>query len=223
MKGIREQMFETALKIGPSFCFIPSFSYSTPYNFSMTSSMKHAQLISAIESMLFTQGEPLEISRLVAVLDASEEEILQGLEAMIKRYALPESGLSLVIKDESVQLVTKAQNTPILEDFFKSTMQESLSKAAMEVLSVIAYRGPVSRSEIEAIRGVNCSVTLRNLLMRELIERVENEHDAREYLYTVSFTFLRELGLQKLSDLPEFETLSRDARISTVITDTQTL
>jgi segregation and condensation protein B len=96
-------------------------------------------------------------------------------------------------------------------------MQESLSKAALEVLAVIAYRGPIARAEIEAIRGVNCSVTLRNLLMRALIERKENETDARGYLYSISFQFLKSLGLQSITELPEYTSLMHDERVLVVL------
>lgn len=153
------------------------------------------------------------MARLVAVLEISEEEVMRGLEGLVKKYNTPESGLSLVRKDDMVQLVTRSENALYVEKFTKSTMQESLSKAALEVLAVIAYRGPIARAEIEAIRGVNCSVTLRNLLMRALIERKENESDARGYLYTISFQFLKSLGLQAVSELPEYELLMHDERV----------
>lgn len=173
--------------------------------------------MSAIESILFMSGEPLSVARLVTVLEISEEEVLRGLEGLMKKYEAPAGGLSLVRKDDQVQLVTKSENAPFIENFTKSAMQESLSKPALEVLSVIAYRGPIARSEIEAIRGVNCNVTLRNLMMRELIERKENEDDARGYLYSISFQFLKELGLQSAADLPDYESLMHDDRLVSVL------
>ena len=171
------------------------------------------QTLSALESLLFIQGEPLSVNQLVSVLEISEEEVMRGLEGLIKKYNTPESGLSLVRKDDMVQLVTRSENAVYVEKFTKSTMQESLSKAALEVLAVIAYRGPIARAEIEAVRGVNCSITLRNLLMRSLIDRKENEADARGYLYTISFQFLKSLGLQSISELPDYEVLMHDERI----------
>lgn len=179
--------------------------------------METQKLTSAIESILFLNGEPIAVLRLAQSLEVSEEAIERGLEQLVKKYEAVESGLSLVRKGDQVQMVTKSDNTSFVEKFAKSAMQESLSKPALEVLAVIAYRGPIARAEIEAIRGVNCSVTLRNLLMRELIERKENENDARGYLYSVSFQFLREIGLQSISDLPEYESLSRDERLTAVL------
>lgn len=177
--------------------------------------------MSAIESILFAYGEPLSVSRLEQSLELSEEAVLEGLTNLVEKYEKLESGLSLVRIEDQVQLVTKGDNAVYIEKFAKSAMQESLSKAAFEVLAVIAYRGPIARSEIESIRGVNCSVTLRNLLMRELIERKENEDDARGYLYTISFQFLKELGLQSVSELPEYEALMHDERVPSVIESLQ--
>lgn len=175
------------------------------------------QTLSALESLLFIQGEPLSVDRLVLVLEISEEEVMRGLEGLVKKYNTPESGLSLVRKDDMVQLVTRSENAEYVERFTKSTLQESLSKATLEVLAVIAYRGPIARAEIEAIRGVNCSITLRNLLMRSLIERKENEMDARGYLYSISFQFLKSLGLRSVMDLPEYESLMHDERVLTAL------
>lgn len=179
--------------------------------------MSLQEIISSIESILFMSGEPLSVVRLAQVLEVSEEEIMRGLEGLVKEYESSLRGLSLVRKDDHVQLVTKSANAAHIENFAKSAMQESLSKPALEVLSVIAYRGPIARSEIEAIRGVNCNVTLRNLLMRELIERRENADDARGYLYSISFQFLKELGLQSVSELPDYESLTRDERLLSVL------
>ena len=99
----------------------------------------------------------------------------------------------------------------------KSEIQENLSKASLEVLSIVAYRGPVTRAEVEAIRGVNCSFTLRALLMRGLLGRIENPKDNRSYIYKISFDFLKKMGLERIEQLPDFETLSKDERVDSII------
>jgi segregation and condensation protein B len=189
----------------------------------MQTPMNAHEIISAVESILFVQGEPLSVGRLARVLEISEEKVLQGIADLIERYESNESGLSLVRIEDQVQLVTRSENASYIEKFAKSAMQESLSKAALEVLSVIAYRGPIARSEIESIRGVSCNVTLRSLLMRELIERTENEDDARGYLYAISFQFLKELGLQSIAELPEYEALMHDERVLSMIEAKQSI
>jgi len=126
-------------------------------------------------------------------------------------------GFALLQKEDEVQLATNSENATYVDDLVKSEIQENLSKAALEVLSIIAYRGPITRLEVEAIRGVNCTFTLRSLLMRGLLERIENPKDNRGYLYKVSFEFLKKLGLDSINKLPDYETLSKDERIDSII------
>jgi segregation and condensation protein B len=114
-------------------------------------------------------------------------------------------------------MATKPENAAHVEAFTKSALTESLSKAALEVLAIIAYRAPVTRAEIDAIRGVNCSFTLRNLLLRGLIEREGNPDDSRGYIYRPAFRFLEVLGLSKTSELPDFEALSQDERLTMIL------
>ena len=87
----------------------------------------------------------------------------------------------------------------------KSEFSEELSRAAIETAAIIAYQGPITRAEIEYVRGVNSSFILRGLLMRGLVERIENPKDARSYLYRISFDFLKHLGLTKIEDLPQYQ------------------
>lgn len=169
-----------------------------------------------MESLLFLSGEPIGIERLAQAAEATEEEVEEALAALEEVYQAPNRGLSLVRRGGEAQLATRPENASVLESLAKSALQDALSKAALEVLAVVAYRGPISRVEIEAIRGVNCSVTLRNLLMRELIERTDNPNDARGYLYVVSFPFLRELGLGNAGELPDYEALRKDERLEAV-------
>ncbi|KKQ40457.1 MAG: Segregation and condensation protein B [Candidatus Moranbacteria bacterium GW2011_GWC2_37_73] len=116
--------------------------------------------------------------------------------------------LSLLVKGEEVQLVSNPENAEFIEGLVKSELQDSLSNAAMEVVSIIAYRGPISKTEIEAIRGVNCAYTLRNLLLRGLIERNDNPNDSRGYVYAITFDFLKKLGIESVKNLPEYGILS---------------
>ena len=80
----------------------------------------------------------------------------------------------------------------------------------METLAIIAYKGPLTRAHIEYVRGVNSSFTLRNLVMRGLVERMENPKDARSYLYGTSFNFLKHLGVARPEDLPRFEEFKKE-------------
>lgn len=168
-----------------------------------------------LEALLFTSGEPVAFSRLAKILNCPISEIQKDVAFLKGTYlGNADSGLQLLVQDDQVQLVTKGETAPAVEKLLQSALQENLSRAAVEVLAIIAYRAPLTRAEIEAIRGVNCSFTLRNLLLRDLIEREGNPEDGRGYIYRPSFRLLAHLGLGSASDLPDYEALSRDERLS---------
>lgn len=174
--------------------------------------------LSALESLLFLSGEPITFARLAKALGRDEASVRKDAAALAEKHAAdPASGLMLVSNDASVRLATKPENAAAVEALTKSALTETLSKAALEVLSIIAYRAPIRRSEIEAIRGVNCSFTLRNLLLRGLIDREGNPSDARGYVYAPSLRFLETLGLPDIASLPDYASLSQDERLTVVL------
>ena len=175
-------------------------------------------IIPAVEALLFISGEPLSFLRLAKTLDVSEDIIREAVEALGKRYADDsQSGLMLIINNREAVLATKKEYTGLVEAHTKSTLQDTMSKAALEVLAIIAYRAPITRSEVEAIRGVNCSFTIRNLLLRDLIVREGNPRDSRGYVYSPSFRFLESLGLSSVASLPDYESLSQDERLKMIL------
>lgn len=180
--------------------------------------MELEKIQSIIESILFVSGEPIKKNKLAKILSgqAKAEEVEKALAGLSEKYAGTGSGLMLLKKGEEVQLVSNPENASFVESLVKSELQDSLSNAGLEVVSIIAYRGPISRIEIEAIRGVNCSYTLRNLLLRGLIERNDNPRDGRGYVYSISFDFLKKLGIDDVKKMPEYATLSVDERISSI-------
>jgi segregation and condensation protein B len=180
--------------------------------------MSQSSLQSSLEALLFVSGEALSLVRLEKILGVPKDEIRAAGQALAVEYqsnAL--RGLMILSDGESLLMATKPEHAPIVEALTKSELQENLSKAALEVLSIVAYRSPISRSEIDAIRGVNCSFTLRNLLLRDLISREGNPSDSRGYLYRPTFRFLESLGLGKISELPDYETLSQDERLKLIL------
>ncbi|EKD59032.1 MAG: hypothetical protein ACD_56C00006G0011 [uncultured bacterium] len=179
--------------------------------------MEIEKLQSIIESILFASGEPVKLAKLMKILSITLEETEKMLEVLNEKYSLSQSGLSLLKKGQEVQLASKADNAEFVENLVKSELTDALSPAAMEVASIIAYRGPISKAEIEQIRGVNCAYTLRNLLLRGLIERNDNPRDNRGYVYAITFDFLKKLGVSEVKNLPEYATLSVDSRINSLI------
>lgn len=167
-----------------------------------------------IESILFVAGEPVTEGKLASVLGIDAEALKEALEALKKRYQEEAgSGLTLLFHKDQVTLTTKPEQATLIELLTKETLQASLTKTQLEVLAIVAYRGPIARPEIEAIRGVNCSFTLRNLLLRELIEREGNPSNLRGYVYTLSPQFLMTLGLTSLEDLPDYVKLREDEKL----------
>ncbi len=160
-------------------------------------------LKSIIETILFVHGEPVSLEKLVKVTRAKKEDVTLALGELKKDYE--GRGLTLLEKDAEWQIGSNPENAKYVEDFVKSEFSEELSRAALETVAIVAYQGPLTRAEIEYVRGVNSSFTLRNLLLRGLIERIENPKDARSYLYRISFDFLKYLGAASVEELPGYE------------------
>lgn len=162
-------------------------------------------IISVLESVLFVASKPLSIKKIAKSLDVSIGEVENALDSLLNKYT-DISGIHLVILEDNVQLVSNPNNTEFVEKFVKTEFKEDLTKAQLETLTVVAYRGPITRPEIENIRGVNCSVILRNLLIRGLV----NEYEDSEHLlpvYELSIDALRFLGVSDIAQLPEYESL----------------
>lgn len=179
--------------------------------------MEKEKIKSVIESILFARGEELGILQLAKIIELKKEEVVIAIEELISQYQEEQRGFGIIKNGESVQMVTNPDNAPFVEKSIKKNLQENLSRTALEVLSIVAYRGPVSRADIEAIRGVNSSFTLRNLLMRGLIIKNTNENDQRGYLYSISMEFIKKMGMKQIGDLPDYENLSMDKRVESII------
>lgn len=167
--------------------------------------MEFKDLISKLEALLFIYGEPIELKKLAKISELKESELEKGIIALENELSREERGLQLIKDKGKVQLVTKPQFSKLLEDIGKREFSEELTPAALETLSIVAYAGPISRANVEYIRGVNSSFILRALLMRGLVERETDAKRANVYLYSASFDLLRYLGLSKADDLPEFQ------------------
>lgn len=166
-------------------------------------------LKSIVESLLFVSGESIEIKKLVSIVGQKKDEIEKTIVKLAEDYKINNRGIRVLRNGDKVSMVTAKENGEYIQKMMQNDMDEDLSKSAMESLSIIAYRGPISRGDLEQIRGVNCSFVLRKLLIRGLIERVNNSQDARTYLYQPTFDLLKKLGVEKIENLPNYEELSK--------------
>jgi segregation and condensation protein B len=162
-------------------------------------------LSAKIEAVLFAYGEPISIERLSKILKIDLTELEAALKDLETELSRQERGIVLIKNNGKIQLATKPELTSLLEDIIKQEFTEDLTQTALETLSIIAYAGPISRADIEYIRGVNSSFTIRNLLLRGLIERMTDPKRANAYIYTASFDLIKRLGILKVEDLPDYE------------------
>jgi len=161
-------------------------------------------LIAKLEALLFLYGEPMAYKKIAKILEIKESEIKEAIKEFAELLKAENRGLQLVVDEEKIQLATKSDFSQLLEDVVKSELNEELSPASLETLSIITYSAPISRAEIEYIRGVNSSFILRALLIRGLIDRETDPHRANAFVYKPSFEFLKRLGLGRPEDLPEY-------------------
>lgn len=163
-------------------------------------------LYSQLEAVLFVASKPLTTKKLCEATGDASEAVLETLESLAQKYAGEDSGVHLVHAGEEWQLVTNPAERSIAERFMKAEISGELTKPQLETLTVISYCSPITRPELEQIRGVNCSLILRNLLMRGLIKE-SDELTALVPTYTITVDYLRSLGLSRVEDLPRYAEL----------------
>jgi segregation and condensation protein B len=174
--------------------------------------LEDQQLKASIEALLFIGGSPLTIDRLASIFEeAGKEQIAAQLQALREEYAARGAGVMLTEVANGWQLATCPDQAPWLRKFKSVKVTTRLSRPALETLAIIAYKQPVTRTEIEAIRGVNIGGIVRNLMERRLVKIVgKKDVPGKPLLYGTSAEFLQYFGLKDLSALPtlkEFQEL----------------
>lgn len=155
-----------------------------------------------LEAVLFWYGEPVSIKKLTQILNKKEEEILASLKEL--EANLSNRGMVLVFKEDEVTLGTSKDTSELIEKLTKDELVRDLGKAGLETLSIIIYQGPLSRAEIDYIRGVQSNFILRNLMIRGLVEKIPNPKDQRSFLYKPTFEMLSFMGITKIEDMPNY-------------------
>jgi len=173
----------------------------------MTSDSDNLNVI--IESILFVADEPVEITSLARVTGRREAEVVAAVEAIASESQ--GRGLRVQRTGAAVQMVTAPEAAPFVEQFLGVDEDQRVSHAALETLAIIAYKQPISRQVIEAIRGVNCDRSLASLKARGLVTEVGRAATpGRPYLYGTTFRFLEYFGLEKPEDLPPLPDINPD-------------
>ncbi|MBR3794444.1 MAG: SMC-Scp complex subunit ScpB [Clostridia bacterium] len=162
--------------------------------------------VGIVEAILFVTGNAVEKREICRALEIQEAELEETLDAMESGYDFDRRGLRLLRFGAHVQLATRPDYAPYVEKLLQPVQKQSLSSAIMETLAVIAYRQPVTKAEIEQIRGVKCDYSVQSLTAKGLIEEVgRKETLGRPILYGTTDAFLRHFCISSLSELPEID------------------
>jgi segregation and condensation protein B len=166
------------------------------------------ELSARIEALLFAEGGSLSKKRLAQLLSVSPQELQSGIESLSE--ARKGSALSIVETELEVTLAVSPRESETVRAAFERELGAEIGDAGLEVLAIILYRGASTRAQLEYIRGVNSSWTIRMLAARGLLERVPNPEDAREYLYRPTVETLAHLGVRSAQELPEYAKISSE-------------
>lgn len=166
-----------------------------------------------IEGVLLAHGEPIAIGKLSKAVDEKKEAVCEAVEKLQTEYLEHSRGFAILKNGDSVQLVSHGACAECIKRLKKVEDESTLSPASLEVLAIVAYRAPITRAEIESIRGVHCGSILRTLALRGLVERTEVSEDGRSFSYTPSFSLLKLFGIESIGELPDYEELSGNTKL----------
>ena len=169
-----------------------------------------------IESLLFISGRAMSVHKLSEILKKDAAEVKAAADELMDECNANEGGIRIQRTGSSYQMATSPEQAHLIQEFIKAEQTGELTKPSLESLTIIAYRGPITKAELEQIRGVNCSLIIRNLLIKGLVEASEDK-EKMATVYTITFDFLRFLGLNKAEELPDFEKLNSDANLKKLL------
>lgn len=167
---------------------------------------------SIIESLLFTSGDPLHINTIASIIEGSIEFTESLMEDLTKAFEEDKSrGVRIINTNSEYQMVTKPANSEHIQKLLKTNIRQSLSRAALETLAIIAYKQPITRVEIEEIRGVKSDRAITTLVEKSLIKEIgKKEVVGRPNLYSTTDEFLKHFNFNNLDQLPSLEDFVKD-------------
>ncbi|HBU28189.1 TPA: SMC-Scp complex subunit ScpB [Candidatus Uhrbacteria bacterium] len=167
-----------------------------------------------LEAVLFAAGKSMSKKQLQQVLSVDEAGLRSVLDHTAQHVNQEGSGIRLFESEFEVALVTDPDAADLVRDVLRKDVTGELTKPSVETLAIIAYRGPITKPELEQVRGVNCSLILRNLLIRGLIEEVQEK---RQITYVVTMEFLQHLGYERVDALPDYVALHEHTLLSALM------
>lgn len=164
----------------------------------------NSKYFSVIESLLFVSGEPVKINQIAEIIECSLNFTKEIMNKMMKSYDNPDRGIKIMHSDDKYSLVTKSENSAYVEKLLGINSRQSLSQASIETLSIIAYKQPITRVDVDEIRGVKSDRAIYNLLEKKLIKESGRLNvPGRPILYSTTEDFLRYFGLENIEVLPD--------------------
>ncbi len=168
--------------------------------------MEDSQLKAIIEAILFVSGDPIPVADIAHSLNMTTAELEGSVQQLKDDYDLDKRGLRLNRFGGSIQLSIRPEYAPYIEQLLQPIQKQSLSQAALETLSIVAYRQPVTKTDIESVRGVKCDYSVQSLLNKGMIQEAgRKETLGRPILYETTEKFLTHFGIESLQELPEQE------------------
>jgi segregation and condensation protein B len=164
----------------------------------------------ALEALLLVVDEPVEIGQLALAVDQPIERVRSALRGLAESYREQDRGIDLRQVGGGWRFYTRDRYAPYVERMLRDGQRAKLTRAALETLAVVAYRQPVTRTRVAAVRGVNCDGVIRTLLTRGLVEECGLDHQTQAILYRTTELFLERLGLSSLAELPPLAPLLPD-------------
>jgi segregation and condensation protein B len=176
-------------------------------------------LRSQVESILFVSSKPMSIKELAKLCNRSKDEIEVVLEDLKNKYNNPETGINILMTDREVQMVSSPKHKELIEALVREEVTRELTQPQLEALTIISYRGPITKLELEQIRGVNCSLILRNLIIKGLVE-VEEDKIIENNKYRITTKLLKHLGINSVEELPDYDRLSKAESLEETLKET---
>lgn len=170
--------------------------------------MEMHDIESAIEGILFASGEAIPVDRLAKALEVDRQQILEAFSSLAGRYRFEKRGIRVIALEDSLQMVSSPEQAVYIRRALEERKPPALSRSALEVLSLVAYYQPITRAEIDKVRGVDSSYTVSSLVDKKLLEEAGRlEVIGRPILYRTTPVFLRSFGISSLDELPELQEL----------------